>query len=402
MVLADSKYPISTCWGFMQSIRVLTVDDIRKEMQRINVDPFGLRLMADKASFFVVKIENIDHRVANILKQEMLSLGAEAACSREVMSLKRGRAPVLLLGTKAQFEKLFHKLSLQPFGLKDLAARIKEVLQHIAVVGKRPLVMGILNVTPDSFSDGGEYLAPESAYVRALEMVREGADIIDVGGESSRPGSRPVPVKVELERILPVIKRLVKNIKIPLSVDTYKSEVAEVCLDQGVAIVNDISALHADRRMAGIVARFQAAVVLMHRQGTSRNMQKNPQYRDVVGQIFSFLEQRICYAVAHDIKKENIIIDPGIGFGKTLEHNLEILNKIPEFKSLGYKVMIGASRKSMIGKILKTEPDQRLFGGLGVAAWADMHGVDILRVHDVKETKEIVTVLSAIKNLKKR
>lgn len=384
----------------MPSIRLLTVDDIRKEMQRINVDPFGIQLMADKASFFVVKIENIDHRVANILKQEMLSLGAEACCSKEVMSLKRGRAPVLLLGTKAQFEKLFPKLSLQPFGLKNLAAQIREVIHQVAVVSKKPLIMGILNVTPDSFSDGGKYLTLESAYARALEMAQDGADIIDIGGESSRPGSRPVSAKVELQRILPVIKRLVKNIKIPLSVDTYKSEVAEVCLGEGAGIVNDISALRADQRMAEIVARFQPKVVLMHMQGTPRNMQRKPYYRDVVGEIYSFLEQRISYAVAHHIKKENIIVDPGIGFGKTLEHNLAILNKIREFKSLGCKVMLGASRKQMLGAILKAEPAQRLFGGLGVAAWADMHGVDILRVHDVKETKEMVTTLSAIKNLK--
>ncbi|MBI5554393.1 MAG: dihydropteroate synthase [Elusimicrobia bacterium] len=382
----------------MPSARVLAVADIKKEMAKIGVDPYGIKLMADKADLLVIKIEQLDHRAANILKQEMLSLGAEAACSRAVMSLQRGRAPVLLIGTPAQYRKLLCKLTGQPFGLKQVAPGLREIIDNYYRPVKNVQIMGILNITPDSFFDGGKYLASRQAIARVLEMTREGADIIDIGGESSRPGSAPVSVKEELARVLPTLKAVVNKIKIPLSIDTYKSEVASVCLDHGAEIINDISALRFDRKMAKVAVKYKAKVVLMHMQGTPRQMQKKPHYQDVVGEVFQFLKERIQLAVDQGISREKLIIDPGLGFGKTLEHNLELLRKLSEFRSLGAPVLLGASRKSMIGTILGTGLAGRLNGSLAAAAWGYLQGANILRVHDVKATKEMLKVLTTIKN----
>jgi dihydropteroate synthase len=382
----------------MTQARVLKVDDIRREMSKIGVDPCGIKLMSGKAVFRVIKLEEVDHRAANILKQEMLSLDGEAACSRDVMALKKGRASVLLFGTDAQLRKLILKLSYQPFGLKNIALQIKKLIDLSSRPAARPRLMGILNLTPDSFSDGGRFLDMASACERALVMEAEGADILDIGGESSRPGSLPVSPKEELRRVLPVLKELKNKIRIPISIDTYKAVVAEACLEQGASIINDISALRADREMVKLAARRKVKVILMHMQGKPRRMQAAPHYQDVVSEIYDFLGERIAWAEEHGVKKDNIIIDPGIGFGKTLEHNCEILRKLCEFKSLGCPLLLGGSRKSMIGKILNREPGDRLSGSLAVAAWGLQNGADILRVHDVKETRELLRVLTAIKN----
>ncbi len=384
----------------MLSARVLTVADIKKEMAKIGVDPYGIKLMAGKADLLVIKIESIDHRAANILKQEMLSLGGETACSRGVMSLQQGKAPILLLGTPAQYRKLIFKLMYQPFGLKEFSAHLKTTIDNYFQKIKKVQIMGILNVTPDSFFDGGKYFASELAVSRALEMIKEGADIIDIGGESSRPGSTPVSVQEELARILPIVKALTKKTKVPISIDTYKSEVANTCLAQGACIINDISALRFDRRMAKAAVKYKAKVVLMHMQGTPRRMQKDPHYHDVVSEVFQFLEERIQYAASQGLARGNLIIDPGIGFGKTLKHNLALLQKLSEFRSLGVPILLGVSRKSMIGNILGNDPDKRLTGSLAAAAWGYLQGANILRVHDVHATKELLKVLEAVKSVK--
>jgi dihydropteroate synthase len=381
----------------MPAARVLSVADIKKEMAKIGVDPYGIKLMADKADLLVIKIESLDHRAANILKQEMLSLGGETACSRAVMSLKQGSAPALLLGTPAQYRKLTFKLLYQPFGLKELSAQIKTIIDNYFQRVKKIQLMGILNVTPDSFSDGGKYFVTGSAVAHALAMVKEGAGIIDIGGESSRPGSAPLSAREELARILPVVKAVVKKTKVPVSIDTYKSDVAAACLARGARIINDISALRFDRRMAKVAVKYKAKVVLMHMQGTPRQMQRNPHYQDVVREVYQFLDERIGYAVSQGIARENLIIDPGIGFGKTLGHNLALLQKLSEFKSLGVPVLLGVSRKSMIGAILGRGPEERLPGSLAAAAWGYLQGASILRVHDVQTTKELIKILTAIR-----
>ena len=263
-------------------------------------------------------------------------------------------------------------------------------------IGRRTLIMGILNVTPDSFSDGGLYASVESAVEHAERMVSEGADIIDVGGESTRPGAESVPAEDEIRRILPVIEKLTKITKIPISIDTYKSSVARRALEAGACIINDISALRGDPDMAYVAAEAGVSVALMHMKGTPKDMQVNPHYDDPINEITSFFRERIQAAVDAGISPDQIIIDPGIGFGKTAEHNLEIIRRLREFKSLGKPILIGTSRKSFIGKVLDLPVDDRLEGTAATVAVSICNGADIVRVHDVKEMLRVARMTDAI------
>ena len=262
----------------------------------------------------------------------------------------------------------------------------------------RPLVMGVLNITPDSFYDGGRYADGKRAVEHALRMVDEGADIIDIGGESSRPGAEPVDEDEEIARIIPVVEALAGNVDVPLSVDTYKARVAKRALETGTDIINDISALRFDSDMAEVISDSRCTVVLMHMLGTPRTMQKSPHYDDVVGEILAFLRERVAFAVEHGVLNENIIVDPGIGFGKTLEHNLEILGNIARFRETGCPVLVGASRKSVIGGITGAGAEDRLWGTAAIAAHCVMQGVLIHRVHDVREIRQVCDVAAAIRN----
>jgi len=264
-------------------------------------------------------------------------------------------------------------------------------------IGKRTLIMGILNVTPDSFSDGGLHYGLEDAVTHALEMAEAGADIIDVGGESTRPGSEPVPLKEELRRVIPVIKAIREESDIPISIDTYKAEVAEEALLAGADMINDISALRFDEEMKDLLAKFQVPVVLMHMQGTPKTMQENPTYTDVVAEISAFFKERIATAVEAGISEDNIIIDPGIGFGKRLEHNLEIIRRLAELKSLGRPILLGTSRKSFIGQITKAPVAERLEGTIASTIIGIMNGADLVRVHDVRQVKRAVEIADAVK-----
>lgn len=258
----------------------------------------------------------------------------------------------------------------------------------------RTLIMGILNVTPDSFSDGGKYLDPGHAIDRALQMIDEGADFIDVGGESTRPGAEPVPLADELNRVLPVISTLAGKTDVPISIDTYKSQVAMSALDAGALIVNDVSGLVLDDRMALLAGEMGASVILMHVKGEPRTMQDNPVYENLWEEILDNLRQRI--ESARQFGMDQIIVDPGIGFGKLAEHNLEILKNLSRLKSLHYPILVGASRKSFIGKLLDARAGERLEGSLAAAVVAVMSGASIIRVHDVKETKRAVAIADAI------
>jgi len=262
--------------------------------------------------------------------------------------------------------------------------------------GSRTYIMGILNVTPDSFSGDGIYQDAGKAVETAERLVEDGADIIDIGGESTKPGSEPVTIEEEIKRTIPVIKKLSKRIDVPISIDTSKSEVARFALENGASIVNDITGLGSDRKMISVVKEFNAKVVVMHIKGTPQTMQANPEYGNLIQEIKDKLRTIIEKAVIGGIKKENIIIDPGIGFGKTLEHNLEILNRLFEFKELGLPILVGPSRKSFIGKLTGAEPDKRIFGTIASVAIAIKNGADIVRVHDVKEIKQAVAVSDAI------
>lgn len=251
-------------------------------------------------------------------------------------------------------------------------------------LGVHTHVMGILNITPDSFSDGGCYLDAEQAVARAELMVAEGATLIDIGGESSRPGALPVSIDEELVRILPVIRAIAGTVDVLLSVDTYKAEVARRALETGAHLINDITALQGDATMASVVAEMEAGLILMHMKGTPRTMQQAPQYNDVVHEVCTSLQDSIQIAEAQGVAPDRIIIDPGIGFGKTTEHNLEILKRLREFRGLNRPLLIGTSRKSFIGNILDLPVTDRVEGTAATVCWAIAHGADIVRVHDVK------------------
>ncbi len=260
---------------------------------------------------------------------------------------------------------------------------------------KRPYIMGILNTTPDSFSDGGRYVDPDGAVEYALAMIDEGADIVDIGGESTRPGSDRITENEEIDRVIPVIQGILKyNKNAVISIDTYKSEVAKEALTRGALIVNDVSALCFDENMASVVAKYNASVILMHMKGEPKTMQNNPSYKDVVNEIKSFLKKRIEFAQEHRISQ--IIIDPGIGFGKRVQDNLELLRSLRTFTELGCPVLIGPSRKSFIGKILNLPVDQRLEGSIAAAVIGIMNGASIVRVHDVAATKRAVQLSHAV------
>jgi len=271
-------------------------------------------------------------------------------------------------------------------------------------LGKRTIVIGILNITPDSFSDGGEHFSVDAAVKHAFSMEKNGADVIDIGGESTRPGATSISMKEEMDRIFPVLEQLVGEISIPISIDTYKSEIAKNALDLGVDMINDISALQADKNLANIVAEYEVPICLMHMKGNPKSMQINPIYKNVLKEIHDFLKERTKFALLCNIKKENIIIDPGIGFGKRtgkgIEDNCEILRRLSELKDLGFPIMVGTSRKKFIGNVCGDDNplpvSDRLEGSLASACIAVANGADILRVHDVKETRRCIDLIDCI------
>jgi len=260
----------------------------------------------------------------------------------------------------------------------------------------RTLIMGVVNVTPDSFSDGGSCLDPDTARLRVLQMADDGADIIDIGAESSRPGADPVSAGEELYRLESVVPAACAAGGLAVSIDTYKSEVARWAVGSGVAMVNDITALRGDPAIADVVAESGCFVVLMHMLGTPRTMQADPRYADVVDDLNAFFEERIQYATSHGIAHDRILIDPGIGFGKTVEHNLELLRRLDEFNGLGCPILVGTSRKSFIGAVLDLPVDDRIEGTAGSVACAVMNGARIVRVHDVKQMARVVRLVDAV------
>ena len=265
-------------------------------------------------------------------------------------------------------------------------------------LSRRTHVMGILNVTPDSFSDGGRFLRLDDALRRAEEMVAEGADLIDIGGESSRPGSAPVALDEELHRVIPVVEALAGRISVPLSVDTYKAEVARRALDAGAALVNDISAMRFDPAMKELIAERGVPVILMHMRGTPRDMQISPFYEDVIGEIGVFLRERIAEAVSAGIAQSSIVVDPGIGFGKRVADNLEIVRRLDAFHALGCPILLGPSRKSFIGKVLDVPSEERLEGTAAVVALSVLRGAHLIRVHDVRQMVRVARMVEAIEH----
>lgn len=390
----------------MRILQVSGSDELKRIMRDIGVDPYGVNIMAPKGVTYVIRINSLACIAANILKQEMLSLGADVAVSKYTLTGKTRKTDCILLGNSAQLTRLNEKLKKQPFGLNRLASELTTALANYEKRELRPVnsrVMGILNLTPDSFSGDGFYRLTggkeqQSAIIDYAEkIVQQGADIIDIGAESSRPGAKPVALKKELSRVIPVIKALAKRIRIPMSVDTYKPEVAYRALDSGAKIINDITGLR-NPKMAKAAAKFNAAVVIMHMKGAPRTMQNNPSYTSLIDELIGYFTKAIDNALFYGIRREKIIIDPGIGFGKTVEHNLCLLKRLSEFKILGCPILVGPSRKSFIGKILNNTAEERLSGTIASCVLAVKNGANIVRVHDVKQVKEALKIADAIIN----
>ena len=266
-----------------------------------------------------------------------------------------------------------------------------------------PLVMGIVNVTPDSFSDGGHFASTDAAVAHGLRLVEEGADLLDIGGESTRPGALPVPAAEELARVLPVVEALARRTTVPLSVDTFKADVARRCLAAGAHIINDVTAATGDPDMPALLASVPAGLVVMHMQGTPQTMQLAPTYTDVVADIRSFFQERLTFLATTGIAGERIVLDPGIGFGKTVEHNLELLAHLEEFQPLGRPLLLGVSRKGFLGKLLGRPLEQRLAGSLAaLLAPLSREAIQLVRVHDVAATRDAVTLFHLIRDVRHR
>lgn len=387
------------------AVEIHDEEEARALFQNIGVDPGAYLYLLPKAFFRFIKIKNLSARAALIIKQEMLSKGGEAAISRSALS-GEGASDVLLMGNLKHYRLLMEKLKVQPFGLKSLAAEIEAILDSLPSpgpsltlagnrtlnLGGRPLVMGILNVTPDSFADGGQYSDPRRAVERALEMAAEGADIIDIGGASSRPGAQIVDGAEELRRVLPVVEKLAQE-DLTLSIDTFRGTVAEACLESGAHIINDIGRLQLDPQLLPVIVKHRAPVIIMHNR---MQMLAEEPYKDLIADIIDELQQSIVQAVEAGLDRKRIIIDPGIGFGKTAAQSRYIIKHLQEFHSLGQPVLLGASRKSFIGKTLDLEVDQRREASLAVTALAVMNGANIVRVHDVGESRRVVDMTWAI------
>ncbi|OPZ79585.1 MAG: Dihydropteroate synthase [Actinobacteria bacterium ADurb.Bin444] len=393
--------------GMPQVIVIHDLSEARRVMEGMAVSPPGVSIMDRKALFRVVRLKGLDVRAANILKQEMLSRGGEVAISRDVYEMRGGEAECLVMGTASQFERLLPKLKEQPFGLRAVGESVAAALAHFdqrhptchacLASADRPMVMGVLNVTPDSFSDGGDYFDADAAIARAWEMVEEGADLIDVGAESTRPWSEGVGVEEELSRLLPVLRALGGELPVPISVDTSKAAVASAALDAGARIINDITALRADPEMVAVVRDAGCPVILAHMKGTPGTMQEHPEYDNVVEEVYAFLAERLNWAVDQGVAEANLLVDPGIGFGKSTEHNLALLRQLRGLRCLGRPVVLGASRKAFLGRLLGIEePKERSVGTLVTTALAALEAVDIVRVHNVRDNVQAVRVVQAL------
>jgi len=273
--------------------------------------------------------------------------------------------------------------------------------QRVIGLAGRPLLLGIVNVTPDSFSDGGRYFDSEAAVAHAVRLVEEGADMLDIGAESTRPGAAPVEAIEELRRLIPVVKAIAKAVAVPISVDTSKASVAKAAIDEGAVIVNDVTGLQGDPAMVDLIAQTGAGIVLMHMQGTPQTMQQAPEYQDVVEDVAAFLSARAQYAIGRGVAQSQIILDPGIGFGKVLVQNLDLLGQLSRFIQLGYPLLIGPSRKSFIGQLTGQPVEDRAWGTAAAVAIAVEQGAHILRVHDVRAMRDVVEVAAAITRRKK-
>ena len=394
----------------MRYLHITSTSEALETLKRIDVDPFGIEAMVPKMENLNILLEGIECKVANIMKQEMLSIGGDVAVARGSVDCSIDKTDVVIMGTIKHVTKFVDKISVQQFGLKEISGNIKKLLSNIVKtnfilrtperkieLGNRTMIMGIINITPDSFSDGGMFNCAEEAVEYGVKLEGEGADFLDVGGESSRPGSAPVSIEEERERVIPLVKGLKRRVKVPVSIDTTKAEIARAAIDEGAEIINDISAMRFDEKMPEVAAGYGTPVILMHMKGTPKTMQEGDiSYRSLMNETIRFLRERIEKAETGGIDMENIIIDPGIGFGKTTEDNLKLLKYLKEFKTLGMPILLGTSRKRFIGEITGGDLPDRIEGTAATVTAAIMNGAHILRVHDVKFMKKVSTMADAI------
>ncbi len=400
--------------GHRHFARVLdsgSLPDLAREIGRTASDPEGVGIMTRKARIYPVRLAHVALRAAPLLKQEALAVGADSAHARGIADHSASESSVVLLATYAQFRRLLPKLRRQPFGLARIGAEIEAALAHqmrrgartvrgarrSLVVGDRPRVLGVVNVTPDSFSDGGEYLAQDRAIALADRLVAEGADMIDIGGESTRPGAAPVDPEEEWRRIEPVLAGFAGRSSVPVSVDTRHAEVARRALARGADFINDVSGL-VDPAMRREIAAAHAGAIAMHMRGTPATMNGRTDYVDLREEVYEALAAQTDLARADGIDADRLVVDPGLGFAKTPEQSLELLAHAGELRSLGYPVAIGASRKSMLGWAIGGGGiEARAEAGIAAAVVAALQGVELIRVHEVGPTVRALALVARLR-----
>lgn len=369
-------------------LRELKTEDILTELNEIGFDKSYAPRACDKYSYKNIKIFDLSVAQANILKQTALSVGADCATNRDVVTGRAEKSDCILGGSVAQLSKIAVQLGLQPFGLRNLGREIESFLSIEDVPGTK--IMGILNLTHNSFSDGGEYENFEQAATHLIKLVEDGADIVDIGAESTKAFAEAVSVDEQLSKLLPILDfARENNIEVPISIDTRSSEVARRCLEAGATAINDVSGLDYDAEMVSVIADFDCPVVIQHSKGIPETMQINPMYGNLMDEIFLDLNRRIEFALSNGVKKENIIIDPGIGFGKTREHNFEIINRIEELKVFDCPILLGLSRKSLLNMPDADNYTKDIFT-VALNTLAVEKKVDIIRVHNVKLHRQLL------------
>ncbi len=385
-------------------------------LKKIGVHPQGIKIMFPKTQLKLIYIKGISGFKANLLKQEMLSLGGDCAMPKKTLTSKK-KTECLLIGTHRHITELIKKIKLQKLGLEKLEEVLKKEIKESNFdfifkanefkfnLKTKILIMGILNLTPDSFSGDGVYKDAEYQKYTPLildkveRMIKEGADIIDIGGESSRPGAKPVKVCEEIKRVIPVLKEIKKRFKnVVVSIDTYKPEIAKLAIENGADIINDITGLR-NQEMLKILSKTKVGIICMHMKGVPKTMQKNPFYKDLIPQIIESLNKSLERAKNFGIEKERVVIDPGIGFGKTFEDNFKIIKYLEEFKILRRPISMGVSKKSFIGHILNKPPQERLYGTLAAVSICVIKGANILRVHDIKEAMDALKIARKIRDV---
>lgn len=395
--------------SLIRCLHITNALDARFEMRDTGVDAMSARRMEGKALHLNLKVERVDPRTANLLKQAMINVGGDGAVDRRGIDCSAEKVGVILMGTHEQMEQLALRMLQSPDQV-SIGKTLRQTLKNLSkthytlrcrkktlMLDKETLVMGVLNVTPDSFFDGGLYLDKEKAVAQGLRMVEEGADILDIGGESTRPGSKPLELEEELRRVIPVIESLAKEVDVPISIDTYKSAVAREAIRAGAQMINDISGLHFDPGLALVAAGEDIPLILMHVRGTPETMQKDVHYESLLYEIIGYLKESIERAESAGLDPQQIVVDPGIGFGKTVEDNLLIIKNLSELRVLGKPILLGTSRKSFIGKTLNAEVGDRLEGALATIAIGALHGAHIVRCHDVLQSKKAIALADAIR-----